>query len=206
EAHRRNVGALTSIEWKEKQKTAWESWARDVEQIFQQVGQSLTDALFEGGKSARDLIKDLFKTLTLRVLIQPVMGGLQGLFMGAGPAGIANAGSAAGMMGSPTSLFSMFGGNSMGMGMSNVMSHLSTSSMLQGTGVGNWLMGQAGNVAGMSNLALGGAGLLGGLGANLIFGGKGHSGIGGGLGSTLGMALGGPLGAVAGTLIGGGLG
>src|SRR5690606_16720352 len=91
-------------------------------------------------------------------------------------------------------------------GMSNVMSHLSTSSMLQGTGVGNWLMGQAGNVAGMSNLALGGAGLLGGLGANLIFGGKGHSGIGGGLGSTLGMALGGPLGAVAGTLIGGGLG
>src|SRR5690606_34120543 len=74
------------------------------------------------------------------------------------------------------------------------------------TGVGNWLMGQAGNVAGMSNLALGGAGLLGGLGANLIFGGKGHSGIGGGLGSTLGMALGGPLGAVAGTLIGGGLG
>ncbi|NGR09403.1 hypothetical protein G5B41_17825, partial [bacterium SGD-2] len=207
EARKRLRTAIGSLEQKEAEKAAWQSWAQDVKTVFDQVGQSLTDAIFEGGKSARDLVKDLFKTLTLRVLIQPVMGGLQGMFMGAGPAGIANAGSAAGgLMGSPTSLFSMFGGNSMGMGISNVMSHLSTSSMLQGTGVGNWLMGQAGNVAGMSNLALGGAGLLGGLGANLIFGGKGHSGIGGGLGSTLGMALGGPLGAVAGTLIGGGLG
>ena len=109
-------------------------------------------------------------------------------------------------MGSPTSLFSMFGGNSMGMGISNVMSSLSTSSMLSGTGVGNWLMGAAGNAAGVSNLALGGAGLLGGLGAGLLFGNKGQSSLGGGLGSTLGMALGGPIGAVAGGLLGGGLG
>src|SRR5690606_16730339 len=88
EARKRLRTAIGSMEQKEAERAAWESWARDVEQIFNQVGQSLTDALFEGGKSGRDLIKDLFKALTLRVLIQPVMGGLQGLFMGAGPAGI----------------------------------------------------------------------------------------------------------------------
>ena len=202
-----NASALGNLEWKQQQQREWEDWARDVEQIFDQVGQSLTDALFEGGRSARDLIQDLFKTLTLRVLVQPMMSGLQGLFMGAGPAGVATAGSAGtGLLNNAGSLFSMFGGNSMGMGISNALTSLSTSSMFAGTGVGNWMMGTAGNVAGMSNLALGGAGLLGGLGANLLFGGKGHSGTVGGLGATAGMALGGPVGAVAGSLLGGALG
>src|SRR5690606_14982241 len=45
---------------------------------FDQLGQSLVDQLFEGGKSARDLLKDMFKALTLRVLVQPMMSGLQG--------------------------------------------------------------------------------------------------------------------------------
>src|SRR5690606_9712116 len=176
EARKRLRTAIGSMEQKEAERAAWEAWARDVEQIFQQVGQSLTDALFEGGRSGRDLIKDLFKTLTLRVLIQPVMTGLQGLFMGAGPAGVANAaGAGGGMLGNASSLFSMFGGNSMGMGISNVLTNLSTSSMLAGTGVGNWMTGVAGNVAGMSNLALGGAGLLGGIGAGLLFANKGYS-------------------------------
>src|SRR5690606_6830615 len=71
-------GSQQTLERLDAEKAAWESWSRDVEQIFQQVGQSLTDALFEGGRSGRDLIKDLFKTLTLRVFIQPMMGQLQG--------------------------------------------------------------------------------------------------------------------------------
>src|SRR5690606_18664496 len=33
----------------------------------------------EGGKNGRDLIKDLFKALTLRVVVQPIMGALQGM-------------------------------------------------------------------------------------------------------------------------------
>src|SRR5690606_19723077 len=72
-----SAGLQGQLEWKEAQRQQWEEWARDVEQIFNQVGQSLTDALFEGGKSARDLIKDLFKTLTLRVVVQPMLSGLQ---------------------------------------------------------------------------------------------------------------------------------
>src|SRR5690606_29098636 len=105
-----SMGALITLEQKEAEKAAWQSWSRDVEQIFNQVGQSLTDALFEGGRSGRDLIKDLFKTLTLRIFVQPVMGGLQAMLTGVGPAGVATGGSAAGSLaGNPMSLFSMLG-------------------------------------------------------------------------------------------------
>lgn len=72
-------GSQQTLERLDAEKAAWEQWSRDVEQIFDQVGQSLTDAIFEGGKSARDLVRDLFKTLTLRVLIQPMLAGLQGM-------------------------------------------------------------------------------------------------------------------------------
>lgn len=207
EARKRLRTAIGSLEQKEAERAAWDDWARDVDQVFQQVGQSLTDQLFDGGKRGLDMLKDWAKTLTLRLFVQPVMSGLQAMITGVGPAGAATAGSAGGgLLNNAGSLFSMFGGNSMGMGISNALTSLSTSSMFAGTGVGNWMMGTAGNVAGMSNLALGGAGLLGGLGANLLFGGKGHSGTVGGLGATAGMALGGPIGAVAGSLLGGALG
>lgn len=78
EARQRLRTAMGSLEAKEAEQAAWDEWARDVEQIFDQVGQSLTDAIFDGGKSGRELVRDLFKTLTLRVLVQPVMGALQG--------------------------------------------------------------------------------------------------------------------------------
>ena len=77
EARKRLRTAIGSHEAKEAEKASRDDWASSVEQVFQQVGQSLTDQLFEGGKSGRDLVKDLFKTLTLRVLVQPVMGALQ---------------------------------------------------------------------------------------------------------------------------------
>ncbi|MFT0532273.1 tape measure protein, partial [Castellaniella hirudinis] len=79
EAHQRSVVALEQTEIQEKQKAAWNQWQQDIGQIFDQVGQSLTDALFEGGKSGRDLIKSIFKALTLKILVQPVMGALQGM-------------------------------------------------------------------------------------------------------------------------------
>lgn len=102
---------------------------------------------------------------------------------------------------------SMLGGNSIGMGFSNAATWLSQSSMLAGTGAGNYLTGFAGNAAGMSNLALGGAGILGGLGADLLFGGKGYASTGGSLGATIGMMTPlGPLGAAIGSVLGGALG
>src|SRR5690606_33606878 len=73
-----SAGLQGQLEWREAQRQQWEDWARDVEQIFDRVGQSLTDAIFDGGKSGRDLLRDLFKGLTFNVLINPVMNQMQG--------------------------------------------------------------------------------------------------------------------------------
>lgn len=112
EAHERNALALQNISFLEKQKQAWERWQNDVEQIFSQVGQSLTDAIFEGGKSGRELVKDLFKTLTLRVVINPVMNQLQGMVTNSlgGMFGLSNPmqQSGGGLMGTASSLNSAY--------------------------------------------------------------------------------------------------
>ena len=101
---------------------------------------------------------------------------------------------------------SFLNSSGIGMGISNAATWLSQTSLFAGTGAGNYLTGFAGNAAGMSNLALGGAGILGGIGANFLFGGKGYASTGGSLGSTVGMVAGGPLGAAIGGLLGGALG
>lgn len=45
-----------------------EDWKRSAEQI----GQSLTDNIMRGGKSAAEYLRDLFRTLVLRPIIQPI--------------------------------------------------------------------------------------------------------------------------------------
>lgn len=78
EARQRLGAAMSTKETLDKQKKAWAEWESDVKQIFNRVGQSLTDAIFDGGKSGKDLLKGLFKGLTFNVLINPIMGALQG--------------------------------------------------------------------------------------------------------------------------------
>lgn len=142
EARKQLREAMVSLETKEAEKRAWEAWSRDVEQIFQQVGQSLTDAIFEGGKSGRDLVKDLFKTLTLRVLINPVMNSIQGAVT--------------------NSLGSMFG-------LQNTQQQKSSSfdfNQFMGGGTGN-MLSSAGNYIGSTMVAEFGAGLTAGAGGAL---------------------------------------
>src|SRR5690606_21121947 len=73
------LSAMRTKEQLDAQLKEWQAWEREVDRIFGQLGQSLTDQLFEGGKSARDMIRDLFKALTLRVVVQPMLSGLQGM-------------------------------------------------------------------------------------------------------------------------------
>lgn len=142
-------GSQQTLERLGAEKAAWESWARDVEQIFNQVGQSLTDALFEGGRSARDLIKDLFKTLTLRVVIQPMLSGLQGMVTNqlGGLLGYQDPRQQGG-----------FGG------MSNALSTYNNLNTLAG-GVSQWMTGAS---VGASNLSLGYANMVGTFGGDSI--------------------------------------
>jgi len=58
----------------EQTKTIEEEWRRTADQI----GQSLTDALMTGGKSAWEYIKGLFRSMVLRPVIQAVVNPLAG--------------------------------------------------------------------------------------------------------------------------------
>jgi len=81
-----------------------EDFAKDVQKINDQIGQSLTDALVDGGRSAKDFLISMFKTLILRPLLQPIISGALGS-LGLGAAGAALAGNSdSGSVGSITSM------------------------------------------------------------------------------------------------------
>jgi phage-related minor tail protein len=61
--------ATTSNEVKKANLKAAEDAAKDWDRTAGQIGQSLADALFEGGKSAGDLLKGYFRTLILKPII-----------------------------------------------------------------------------------------------------------------------------------------
>ncbi len=68
-----------------------EEYAKEVEQINNQIGQSLTDALMQGGMNAKEFLINMFKTMILRPVLQPIITGVVGA-MGIGGAGAAFAG------------------------------------------------------------------------------------------------------------------
>lgn len=110
EAREKNIQVIEKLGDKERQKESWDRWAQEVGQIFDQVGQKLTDAIFDGGKSGAELLKDIFKTLTLRVLVQPVMQGLQGAITNTlgGLLGGGESGGLASLLGGANSLSSIY--------------------------------------------------------------------------------------------------
>ena len=79
----------------EAQNQIREEWQKTTDQM----GQSLADALMNGGKSVAEYLKGLFRNLVLRPIIQPVATALAGGFMGlfGGPA--AAAGQGGGLLG-----------------------------------------------------------------------------------------------------------
>lgn len=66
------------------------------ERANEQIAQSLTDSLMQGGRSFRDYLKDLFRTLVLRPILAPVGGAMASLL--GGPAAAAQGGT--GVLGS----------------------------------------------------------------------------------------------------------
>lgn len=142
----------------EAQNKIREEWQKTTDQM----GQSLADALMQGGKSIAEYLKGLFRNLILRPIIQPIATGIAGMIMGgAAMAGQGGGGSALGLLGGASNLFSAgrFG------------------SML---GIGNF---GAGLGAGFGAL-FGESGLMGGLSAGATAIGAGN--IGGGIGTLLG--------------------
>jgi hypothetical protein len=90
DAKRRNAAALAEIEVKDANKKAAEQAVRDWERSAEQIGQSLTDNLMRGGKSAAEYLKDLFRTLILRPILSPI-----GNLVGAAATGLTSGAAAA---------------------------------------------------------------------------------------------------------------
>lgn len=141
---------------REDELRAWEkSW--------EQVSQSFTDALMEGGRSVRDYLAGLFRTLVLRPVLAPLGAGLAGV-MGGGSAFAGSGGVAGGVGGGGLSSLGSLGsfmgeaggllgalGTGLGAGFSSIAS----------AGLGGWLSAGT-SLIGTGSLAgiLSGAGML----------------------------------------------
>lgn len=206
------------------QEVVEEEWKKTTDQI----NQSLTDALmrgFESGKgfarNLRDTLKNLFGTLVLRPLIQPIVGGIGGFLatgLGGAAAHAAGAGGLGGQAGLLGRIGSMFGnwfgdgtvlGNAWNMfnngwtlfsrgGYSALSSNLSA--LWSNGAYGHALSTGAGALAGGLGALMGGRAL-----GRALSGGYAAWGSGNGasnLGAALGL-LGGPLGSLLGGALGG---
>ncbi len=135
EARKRLASIVSSADVRQANKKAAEDSAREWERVTDQIGQTLTDAIFNGGKSASQLLKDLFRTLVLRPTVQPILNNAVKTIMDTVQKWMAQAFQSSGNMAGT-------GGNSMG-------------SLLQLFGGGNGgaigslgqLLGQAGSAA-----------------------------------------------------------
>lgn len=108
-------------------KESADAWVRSLDQ----VGQSLTDQIMAGGKNGAEYLKNLFRTLTLRPIIQGTVN--TGLSMAAsalGFSGSASAGTASSTLSAASNLAGVFGG---GTSMANLAG--TTFANLTGTGL-----------------------------------------------------------------------
>lgn len=190
-------------------KKAEEEWKRTSEQI----GQSLTDNLMRGGKSAADYLKDLFRTLVLRPILSPI-----GNFVGASlTSAIGLPGTAAAAPGDVSGASSAISAAQVATNAYKAISGgfetLSTS-VADAVQAGLYESGLSSNIASNGAFANGAgaaAGYLGGAavgvyGGRALSSGYAISGSGNGLvnvGTIAGAIVGGPIGAAIGGLIGG---
>jgi len=140
--------------------------ARDWQRTADQIGQSLSDALMQGGKSAWEYIKGLFRSMVLRPVIQAIVNPIAGGFTSAmGFAGSASAATgAAGAGGGLGSLLSA-GANLLNGGLGNMLGlNLVNSSLGQSLGLST-LQNIGGNMiagpTGLGSMVGSGLGMLG---------------------------------------------
>lgn len=120
EQHKRMGAAMAQLEAKEAAKKAREEYEAGWKKTTDSIGQSLTDALlrgFESGKSfaqnMKDTVVNMFKTMVLKPIIQPILTGVAGSVMGMlGLSGPANA-ATGGALGNLGGLSNFLGGGSL---------------------------------------------------------------------------------------------
>lgn len=212
-------------EAREAAKRGADDAKREWERVTGDIERSITDALlrgFESGKgfavNLRDTLVNMFKTLVLRPILQPIVaqsaGGIASLLGYSGNALASTAAGSAGGIGQLGGLGSLLGLSGLGSAFSGgfglaLSGAGGTGLALQGAGslLGSGAYGQAfGQAAGaLAPWALGaGAGILGGRaisGGYSAFGGSGNAAV--NIGTLAGAIFGGPIGAAIGGALGG---
>lgn len=212
---------------------AEEKFAQEAQKINDQIGQSLTDALVNGGQSAKDFITNMFKTLILRPILQPIISGTLGA-LGIGAAGAAfggtagaTAGGGADAFGIASALKSAFdvvsgGFTAVGSAASSLASSMlgadaAALAFMEGTGAtATAAAGQLSSISATAAAVGSAATVLAGVAAGLaagsfisgefsLFGGNQMiaTAAGTAIGTAIGFAVGGPIGGAIGALIGG---
>jgi len=82
QARQRLAGLIGNRATLEANRRAADEAARDWERVTQAIGDGLTDALMRGGKSAADYLKNLFRQLVLRPIVQAVVNPIVGAVTG----------------------------------------------------------------------------------------------------------------------------
>lgn len=95
-ARKKLAGAIAGREARQSNTDAAKAAAEEWQKTADQINQSLTDALMDGGKSGAEYIKGLFRSMVLRPIISAGVGAGLGAL---GLSGAANAGSTLGSLG-----------------------------------------------------------------------------------------------------------
>lgn len=202
-AARKELMAVTSQkEAMDANKKAAEDAAREWQRSTDQIGQSLTDALmrgFEDGKSFagnfRDVVVNMFRTLVLRPIIEPVMKGVAGSAVSMLGMGNAQAGQSGGIgdMFGGSNWFGNFGGN-----VGELAQDVGHSLWKAGfEDIGSTLADNAFKIGEVANIA----GDVLGYGKAIFDVTQGNWGS--GIGTAIGQWAGGPIGAAIGSMLGG---
>nr|MBF0682516.1 hypothetical protein [Pseudomonas sp.] len=171
-ARKRLMSATSQKEALDANKRAAEEAARDWERITDQIGQSLTDALMDGGRSAKRFLEDMFRTMVLRPMLQPAVNGVTGAIGSAlGIPGAPNSGlsSGGGILGAASNIKTLYAGITGGLTASLASGVSAIGSAIGSSAVSSFAAGMQGNTlaAGLMGPTTAGAG--GAMGAGAMF-------------------------------------
>lgn len=209
DARRQIVEAIAGKEVREAGQKLREDQAAEWARTWDQVGQSFTDALMEGGKSVADYLKGLFRTLVLRPILAPIGTALASMLMpgtasaGQGGGGLGSLGSLQNLL-NPSKIFSSFG-DSLAFAADSAGQWLVNNTSGYLNQLGGSLMGNAGAIGTVGGYA---GGAMAGIGIGRSISG-GYSAIGKSgntavnTGTIIGSIFGGPIGGAIGGAIGG---
>jgi phage-related minor tail protein len=83
-------------------------WLDEYQRVNDQIGQSLADALMEGGRSARDYLKGIFRNLVLQPIIRAVVDPISGAIASFIAGGATGGGGAAGALAGASNLSTLY--------------------------------------------------------------------------------------------------